>query len=120
MGALLDAWRAGRARGLIGLTFDDGYESFYTRVYPVLKAFHFPAVIAVVDSGPGIEPDQIERLLRPFERGDTARSGSGGAGLGLAIVNRIARAHHGQLKLSPNCPSGLRAQIRIPLAAHDR
>lgn len=78
------------------------------------------AVIAVVDSGPGIEPDQIERLLRPFERGDTARSGSGGAGLGLAIVNRIARAHHGQLKLSPNSPSGLRAQIRIPLAAHDR
>ena len=31
------------------LTFDDGYESFYTRVYPVLKAFHYPAVIAVVD-----------------------------------------------------------------------
>ncbi|MGB9153599.1 MAG: poly-beta-1,6-N-acetyl-D-glucosamine N-deacetylase PgaB [Alphaproteobacteria bacterium] len=32
------------------LTFDDGYESFYTRVYPVLKAFHFPAVIGVVDA----------------------------------------------------------------------
>ncbi|MDR3448501.1 MAG: poly-beta-1,6-N-acetyl-D-glucosamine N-deacetylase PgaB [Alphaproteobacteria bacterium] len=31
------------------LSFDDGYESFYTRVYPVLKAFHYPAVIAVVD-----------------------------------------------------------------------
>ena len=31
------------------LTFDDGYESFYTRVYPILKAFHYPAVIAVVD-----------------------------------------------------------------------
>jgi biofilm PGA synthesis lipoprotein PgaB len=31
------------------LSFDDGYESFYTRVYPILKAFHYPAVIAVVD-----------------------------------------------------------------------
>jgi biofilm PGA synthesis lipoprotein PgaB len=31
------------------LTFDDGYESFYTRVYPILKAFHVPAVIGVVD-----------------------------------------------------------------------
>ena len=32
------------------LTFDDGYESFYTRVYPILKAFNTPAVLAVVDS----------------------------------------------------------------------
>jgi biofilm PGA synthesis lipoprotein PgaB len=31
------------------LSFDDGYESFYTRVFPVLQAFHYPAVIAVVD-----------------------------------------------------------------------
>jgi biofilm PGA synthesis lipoprotein PgaB len=31
------------------LSFDDGYESFYTRVYPVLKAYHFPALIGVVD-----------------------------------------------------------------------
>ena len=30
------------------LTFDDGYESFYTRVFPILKAFRFPAVLALV------------------------------------------------------------------------
>ena len=72
------------------------------------------AVIAVTDSGPGIAPDQMERLLRPFERGDTARSGSGGAGLGLAIVDRIARAHQGRLHLAPNQPCGLRAELRIP------
>jgi two-component system, OmpR family, osmolarity sensor histidine kinase EnvZ len=72
------------------------------------------AVVAVSDSGSGIAPDQIERLLRPFERGDTSRSGSGGAGLGLAIVDRIARAHHGRLLLMPNQPTGLRAELRIP------
>ncbi len=31
------------------LSFDDGYESFYTRVYPILKAFHFPAIVGLVD-----------------------------------------------------------------------
>jgi two-component system, OmpR family, osmolarity sensor histidine kinase EnvZ len=72
------------------------------------------AVVALIDSGPGIDPDQIERLLRPFERGDAARSGTGGAGLGLAIVDRIARTHQGQLELAPNTPTGLRAQLRIP------
>jgi len=74
------------------------------------------AVVAVTDAGPGIAPDQIERLLRPFERGDTARSGSGGAGLGLAIVDRIARAHQGRLQLAANGPCGLRAELRIPAA----
>ena len=32
------------------LTFDDGYESFYTRVFPILQAFHYPAILGVVDS----------------------------------------------------------------------
>jgi len=50
-------------------------------------------VLAVTDHGTGISPDQVDRLLRPFERGDSARSGSTGAGLGLAIVDRIARLH---------------------------
>jgi two-component system, OmpR family, osmolarity sensor histidine kinase EnvZ len=72
------------------------------------------AVIVVSDSGPGIEPDQIDRLLRPFERGDASRSGSGGAGLGLAIVDRIARAHHGRLLLTANHPTGVRAELSIP------
>jgi two-component system osmolarity sensor histidine kinase EnvZ len=73
------------------------------------------AIVAVADSGPGITADQVDRLLRPFERGDTSRSGSGGAGLGLAIVERIARAHQGRLELRANEPSGLRAELRIPV-----
>jgi two-component system osmolarity sensor histidine kinase EnvZ len=77
------------------------------------------AIVAVSDSGPGIAPDQIERLLQPFERGDASRSGSGGAGLGLAIVDRIARAHHGRLQLSANSPTGLRVELRLPAIARD-
>jgi two-component system osmolarity sensor histidine kinase EnvZ len=77
------------------------------------------AVVAVPDSGPGIEPDQVDRLLRPFERGDASRSGSGGAGLGLAIVDRIARAHLGRVQLSANTPTGLRAELRMPAMVQD-
>jgi two-component system osmolarity sensor histidine kinase EnvZ len=74
------------------------------------------AVLTVADCGPGIAPDLVERLLRPFERGDTSRSEARGAGLGLAIVDRIAQLHGGSLKLLPNTPHGLRAEIRLPSA----
>ena len=77
------------------------------------------ALVSVADSGPGIAPEQIERLMRPFERGDTARSGSGGAGLGLAIVDRIARVHQGRLLLTAEPSGGLRVELRIPAIAED-
>ncbi|HQR70845.1 MAG TPA: ATP-binding protein [Burkholderiaceae bacterium] len=73
------------------------------------------AVIGVTDHGPGVPAEQIERLLRPFERGDSARSGSGGAGLGLPIVQRIARLHGGTLRLLAHAPHGLRAELSLPI-----
>ena len=75
------------------------------------------ALLEVADRGPGVAADQLEQLLRPFVRGDSARSGVAGAGLGLAIVSRIARMHGGELALSANEPKGLRATLRLPLAA---
>jgi two-component system osmolarity sensor histidine kinase EnvZ len=71
-------------------------------------------IIAVADSGPGVPADQIERLMRPFERGEASRSGGGGAGLGLPIVERIARLHGGTLRLLTNAPHGLRAELALP------
>src|SRR5207237_4917871 len=50
-------------------------------------------VLEVADRGPGISADQVERLKRPFTRGEPARSGAGGAGVGPAIVARMARVH---------------------------
>jgi len=71
------------------------------------------AIIGVADQGPGVPTEQIERLMRPFERGETARSGSSGAGLGLPIVDRIARMHGGSLRLLANAPHGLRAELAL-------
>lgn len=71
------------------------------------------AIVSVIDQGPGILEAQIDRLLRPFERGESARSDTAGAGLGLPIVERIARMHGGELRLSANSPSGLRADMRL-------
>jgi two-component system osmolarity sensor histidine kinase EnvZ len=71
------------------------------------------AVIEVLDRGPGVPAAETERLKRPFTRLDEARSGAGGAGLGLAIVDRVARAHGGRLVLAAREGGGLAARLEI-------
>jgi two-component system osmolarity sensor histidine kinase EnvZ len=73
-------------------------------------------VLEVADRGPGVPPDQVEHLKRPFTRGDPARSGAAGAGLGLAIVERIARLHGGTLDLLPRDGGGMIARVTLPIA----
>ncbi len=72
------------------------------------------AFVEVLDRGPGIPPEQAERMLQPFTRMDAARSTSG-TGLGLAIVDRIARMHGGNVKLLPRDGGGLRARVELPI-----
>lgn len=72
-------------------------------------------VVDVLDRGRGIPPGEAERLKRPFTRLDDSRSGAGGAGLGLAIVERIARAHDGSLELLPREGGGLDARLTLRL-----
>jgi two-component system osmolarity sensor histidine kinase EnvZ len=74
----------------------------------------------VVDRGPGIPPDEVERLKQPFTRASAARArsdGAAGAGLGLAIVDRIARLHGGRFEILPRDGGGTIARVSLPLAA---
>ncbi len=72
--------------------------------------------LAVLDRGPGIPPDQATRLVQPFTRLDASRTGPAGAGLGLAIVDRIARNHQGRLQLLPRQGGGLEARVDFVLS----
>ncbi len=74
------------------------------------------AVVSVLDRGPGIPPEEIERLKEPFTRRDEARSGRSGAGLGLAIVARIAKSHGARFDLAPRDGGGLDASVAFPVA----
>lgn len=71
-------------------------------------------VISVADRGPGVDEDELEHIFNPFIRGEQARSGLG-AGLGLAIVQRIASLHNGKVTLANREGGGLVAKISIPL-----
>jgi two-component system sensor histidine kinase SaeS len=68
---------------------------------------------AVVDNGPGIPPDQRERVFGRFYRLEPGRSGqSAGAGLGLAIVRAIAEAHGGEVEaVEPRSGPGARVEL---------
>lgn len=71
-------------------------------------------VVEISDQGVGIAQEDVERLLRPFSRGELARTGVSGAGLGLAIVERLLGQVGGQFKLISKPTGGLTARIELP------
>ena len=74
--------------------------------------------VCVDDEGPGIPPQEVDRLLRPFERLEQSRHrASGGSGLGLAIVNALVQKAHGRLELE-NRLQGLRCTVVLPRIPH--
>jgi signal transduction histidine kinase len=74
------------------------------------------AVIRVQDRGPGIPPEERERVLEPFHRGDAARNlDRDGFGLGLAIVADTVRRNRGTLAFSDREGGGLCVTLRFPL-----
>ena len=66
--------------------------------------------VSVSDTGPGITPDERERIFRPFFSAD----GSGGTGLGLAIARELAQALGGALELESAPGRGSRFELRLP------
>ncbi|HEX6321770.1 MAG TPA: ATP-binding protein [Burkholderiales bacterium] len=69
--------------------------------------------VEVRDRGPGIAAAEVDHAKRPFTRLDAARGGPAGAGLGLAIVERVARAHGGSLELRSRPGGGLIARLNL-------
>jgi len=72
-------------------------------------------VMVVADRGPGIAPHEVERLFQSFVVGAARPTGGEpSAGLGLAIVRRIAEAHEGQVTVRPRTGGGSEFCLRIP------
>lgn len=73
--------------------------------------------IRIHDQGPGLDPADLARVIRPFEQGDSALTRrSEGAGLGLPIVDLLCQAMAGRLRLTCEPGQGLTAIIRLPAA----
>jgi two-component system sensor histidine kinase VanS len=73
------------------------------------------AVLTVENTGDTLTPGLVDTLVEPFQRGtQRIRSDHAGVGLGLAIVNSIAKAHDGTLTLTPRAGGGLRVTVQLP------
>jgi signal transduction histidine kinase len=71
-------------------------------------------VIRVTDSGPGISPDDMEKITQRFYRAESSRT-TPGFGLGMAMVNAIMLVHQGEVRLSNQPAGGLCCELRFPI-----
>jgi two-component system sensor histidine kinase BaeS len=73
-------------------------------------------LIRIEDNGPGIQPNEQERIFEPFYRSQEQRRFPMGLGLGLTIARDLVEAHDGRLQLDSTPGSGSRFTIYLPLA----
>jgi two-component system, OmpR family, sensor kinase len=75
------------------------------------------AHLTVADHGSGLKAEDRERIFEPFYRADASRSrDSGGAGLGLSIVNAVVVAHGGRVQVRDTAGGGATFDVELPLA----
>ncbi len=75
------------------------------------------AVLEVADTGPGLDPENAERIFERFYRADASRArASGGTGLGLSIVEALVTAHGGAVELDTRPGDGAVFRVILPLA----
>ena len=74
--------------------------------------------VDVIDTGEGIPESDVPRIFEQFYRGEKSRSrATGGAGLGLAIAQRIVQAHHGKIWVESRRGAGSRFSFTLPRGA---
>lgn len=72
-------------------------------------------VISVIDTGVGIDQEDLDRIVQPFERGETAFSRThDGAGMGLALAKSLTEIHGGNLEIDSQPGRGTRVVLRLP------
>ena len=69
--------------------------------------------LAVLDEGPGLDPDEGERVFQRFYRGSASRGGTSGTGLGLAVVESLAARWGGEVTLTNRPEGGARAEVAL-------
>ena len=85
--------------------------------FPLIEAPSEGIVLAISDTGPGLNCEQQSRLFRRFEQADGARTAAryGGSGLGLAICQELAAAMGGTIAVDSTPGIGTRFSVRLPL-----
>jgi two-component system osmolarity sensor histidine kinase EnvZ len=73
-------------------------------------------LIKVRDHGIGVSPEALDKLTKPFFRGDAARTAATGAGLGLSIVDKTVQRMGGSFALANSSSGGLAAHIKLQAA----
>ena len=69
--------------------------------------------LAVLDEGPGLDPDEGERVFQRFYRGSASTNGAAGTGLGLAVVEALAARWGGEVTLANRPEGGARAEVAL-------
>jgi len=107
----------GQLKQLIYILLDNALKYSQAGVHVRLYQETAQAVVEVQDYGPGIAPQDQERIFDRFYRVDKARSrDTGGTGLGLAIAKSIVDAHNGELTVRSKRNEGSTFTVRLPLA----
>ena len=75
------------------------------------------AVLKVRDHGPGVPPRLLTEIFKPFHRAGEREANAQGAGLGLAIAERVVRRHDGTIRASNAPDGGLVVEIVLPIVA---
>jgi two-component system sensor histidine kinase BaeS len=83
------------------------------RVCLIVRAAEGSAYLEVADTGPGVPPEEQERIFERFFQGGAGRK-AGGTGIGLAVAKELVQSHGGEIKLQSSPGGGARFVVRLP------